>query len=166
MSDTMADIKTENMCSSIEILCQEPYLFALMPVSGRRLRHLVLVLVEEARRMHGEGLIPSCPEELVLALVTDRECASLNREAMGSFGPTNILSFPGSQGMAAELALAPETLLRESCLYGQEPEEHLVRLLSHGLMHVCGFDHSEAMYRAQDRVMQAGVRFLERAENR
>ena len=162
----MAHTMAENQCSSPEILCQEPYLLALMPVPAQMLAHLVAVLMEEAGRMYREGLVPSCPEQIVLALVTDRECASLNREAMRSFGPTNILSFPGSGDMPAELALAPETLLRESLLYGQDPEEHLVRLLSHGLMHVCGFDHCEAMYRAQDRVMLAGERFLERSEKR
>lgn len=147
-----------------EILCQEPFLLARMPLSRQELAGLAAALMEEAGRMYDEGLISVCPEKVVLALVTDRECAILNRDAMGSFGPTNILSFPGSQGMPAELALAPEMLLRESLLYGQDPAEHLVRLLSHGLMHVAGFDHGEAMSRAQDRVMQAGVRFLERTE--
>lgn len=151
-----------NKPGSVEILCQEPFLLSQLPASRQELKSLCAVLMEEAGRMHGEGLVPFCPERIVLALVTDRECASLNREAMGSFGPTNILSFPGSGGMPAELALAPETLLRESTLYGQDPAEHLVRLLSHGLMHVSGFDHGEAMSRAQDRVMQAGVHFLER----
>lgn len=148
----------------IEILCQEPFLLAQLPVSRQELKGLATVLMEEAGRMYREGLVPVCPEKIVLALVTDRECAILNREAMGSFGPTNILSFPGSQDMPAELALSPEMLLRESLLYGQDVAEHLVRLLSHGLMHVSGFDHGEAMSRAQDRVMLAGVRFLERTE--
>ncbi len=154
-------MRTE-MCA--EILCQEPFLLAQLPVSRQGLKGLAAVLMEEAGKMYREGLVPVCPEKIVLALVTDRECAILNREAMGSFGPTNILSFPGSSDMPAELALAPEMLLRESLLYGQDVAEHLVRLLSHGLMHVSGFDHGEAMSRAQDRVMMAGVRFLERTE--
>ncbi len=158
----MAKNMSGSKSGSVEILCQEPYLLALLPVSRQELKSLCAVLMDEAGRMYREGLIPVCPKKIVLALVTDRECASLNREAMGSFGPTNILSFPGSLDMPAELALAPETLLRESILYGQDVAEHMVRLLSHGLMHVSGFEHSEAMSRAQDRVMLAGVHFLER----
>lgn len=96
---------------------------------------------------------------LELTLVDDREIARLNREFMGCPGPTNILSFPASErsepdigpdsGNAAEylgeLALSVDTLAREAHLYGQPPLVHLARLLAHGILHLAGHDHGEAM---------------------
>ena len=60
----------------------------------------------------------------------------------------------------AELALDVAQLLREAILYGQTPVEHLVRLLAHGLAHVCGLDHGEHMWRCQEEIESAGKVFL------
>jgi probable rRNA maturation factor len=43
------------------------------------------------------------------------------------------------------MALSPDTLLRECLLYGQEVEEHCLRLLSHGMAHLLGHDHGPEM---------------------
>ena len=43
------------------------------------------------------------------------------------------------------LALSADTLLRESFLYGQETEEHCIRLLAHGLAHLMGLNHGPEM---------------------
>lgn len=96
---------------------------------------------------------------LELTLVDDREIARLNTEFMGCPGPTNILSFPASEGGGSdigpdsdnaaeylgELALSVDTLAREAHLYGQPPLVHLARLLAHGILHLAGHDHGEAM---------------------
>ena len=150
------------MEDGIEIVCEEPCLKAALPVAGRELRSLVAELWQGAAAFYEQGLVPAVPQSIVLALVTDRESAALNKDTMGVFGPTNILSYPGSGGMAAELALAVETMLRESVLYGQEPAAYLVRLLAHGMLHVCGMDHGEEMFALQDKLMQSGVQSLER----
>ena len=150
------------MEDGIEIVCEEPCLKAALPVAGRELRSLAATLRQGAAAFYKQGLVPAVPQNIVLALVTDRESAALNKDTMGVFGPTNILSYPGSSGMAAELALAVETMLRESVLYGQEPAAYLVRLLAHGMLHVCGMDHGEEMFALQDKLMQSGVQSLER----
>lgn len=100
-----------------------------------------------------------------LKLVDDRGIARLNREFLGCPGPTNILSFPahepdeagggevggpGDQTFLGELALSVDALARETDLYGQAPLEHLARLLAHGLLHLAGFDHGEAMFDMTD----------------
>lgn len=56
------------------------------------------------------------------------------------------------------LVLAPETLHRECLLYGQEPEEHTLRLLAHGLAHLLGHDHGPRMD-AVCRQMEAAATF-------
>ena len=110
--------------------------------------------------------------QLELLLVDEAAMEALNRAYLGCAGPTNILSFPSmgdDDPFAAQdascsdddacsphsgateptdlgsLALAPETVLRECLLYGQEPEPHTVRLLAHGLAHLLGHDHGPAM---------------------
>ncbi len=96
--------------------------------------------------------------EVEIRFVTDAEMARLNTEALGLPGPTNVLAFPaggssltssageGEGGpLLGSLAISPETLLRECLLYGQEPEEHALRLLAHGLAHLLGHDHGPVM---------------------
>jgi len=98
-----------------------------------------------------------------LTLVDDREIAMVNAEFLGCTGPTNILSFPDAGEEDVELVVADEdgstlgelmlsvdTLVREADLYGQQPLEHLARLLAHGLLHLAGFDHSDEMFDLTD----------------
>ena len=80
-----------------------------------------------------------------LYLVTDAAMAQANARHLGCTGPTNVLSFPEATGMAGTLLLSPDTLERECLLYGQEPVEHLLRLLAHGMGHLAGLDHGPEM---------------------
>ena len=88
--------------------------------------------------------------DLFLDCVDDKKIAALNEEFMGCTGPTNILSFPASddesETVLGELALSIDTLTREIHLYGQDPTEHLVRLLAHDILHLAGYDHGDIMY--------------------
>lgn len=82
---------------------------------------------------------------LELKLVDDRTISRINSSHLGSSGPTNIISFPGEPPMPGILILSLDTLRRECLLYGQGPDEHLTRLLAHGMGHVAGFEHGEEM---------------------
>ena len=86
---------------------------------------------------------------LSLTLVDDAGVAALNQKFLGCTGPTNILSFPEGDPERPEelgaLFLSVETLAREAFLYGQEPQEHLARLLAHGILHLAGHDHGPEM---------------------
>ena len=145
--------------TQIEVVCDEALSCAQLPLARRSLGPLLSAMCRKALALHKEGLLPEVPKGVVLALVTDREMAGLNRSAMGVPGPTNILSFPDGEG-TAELALDVAQLLREAILYGQTPVEHLVHLLAHGLAHVCGLDHGEHMWRCQEEIESAGKVFL------
>lgn len=103
--------------------------------------------------------------ELELALMDEAAMAALNYRHLGCVGPTNVLSFPaGAEGVAlaspcqlGQLALAPHTVRREAFLYGQDLGEHTLRLLAHGLAHLAGFEHGEAMDALADVALQAGL---------
>jgi len=111
-----------------------------LPLSRREAEPLLLGLLDAL------GLTGS---ELEVRLVDDAEIARLNREFLGLPGPTNVLSFPADDperpGYLGEIALSVDTLGREAALYGQAPREHLTRLLAHGVLHLAGYDHGEAM---------------------
>lgn len=122
------------------------------PLSRHELLELCEVILE-AIGLEGHGFS--------LTLVDDREIARLNQEFLGCPGPTNILSFPAGaadgeaspdveEGFLGELALSLNTLARETLLYGQEPTEHLARLLAHGILHLAGYDHGEEMFDLTD----------------
>lgn len=91
--------------------------------------------------------------------VDDAEIARLNGEFLGLPGPTNVLSFPAEDperpDYLGEIALSVDTLGREAVLYGQDPARHLVRLLAHGLLHLAGFDHGQAMEEMTDTAVEA-----------
>ena len=147
------------MSQAVEIV-RETRLDPRFPLSRRELAGLADILLD-ALGLTGRTFI--------LKLVDDREIARLNLEFLGCPGPTNILSFPahdagdaefapdGEVGdpdddgeLLGELALSVDALARETDLYGQLPLEHLARLLAHGLLHLAGFDHGEAMFDMTD----------------
>jgi probable rRNA maturation factor len=141
----------------------DPRVVFKLPYALPELRGRILAMLDAS------GL-PDCRVEL--AIVDDTAIAALNWKALDCRGPTNILSFPvgdvsrladGRRGNASpppllgSLALSADTLLRECFLYGQEPEEHCLRLLAHGLAHLMGLDHGAAMDSLCARLERAGL---------
>ncbi|MEA4856736.1 MAG: rRNA maturation RNase YbeY [Solidesulfovibrio sp.] len=94
-----------------------------------------------------------------LRVVGDAEMARLNRDYLGLPGPTNVLSFPAGDpdrpDSLGEMALSLDTVAREAFLYGQDPAEHLARLLAHGFLHLAGLDHGPVMEALTDAAVAA-----------
>ncbi|WP_081678653.1 rRNA maturation RNase YbeY [Desulfocurvibacter africanus] len=110
-----------------------------------------------------------------LHLVDDADIARRNAAFMGCVGPTNVLSFPAGSGdtkgtdvadvadvfeegqdhWLGEIVLSVDTLEREAFLYGQQPREHLVRLLAHAVLHLAGHDHGEIMDALTEQAVEA-----------
>jgi probable rRNA maturation factor len=97
----------------------------------------------EAARQPG-----SEPLEVSLLLTDDRAVRELNRAWRGKDEATNVLSFPsgaqpapGGRRPLGDLALAYETLQRESEAEGKSLADHAAHLIVHGLLHLLGFDH-------------------------
>ncbi len=91
-----------------------------------------------------------------LALSNDEEVHRLNAEFRHMDKPTNVLSFaniddPGfedSLPLCAEIELgdiiiALETMQREAKEKGISLHDHYCHLLTHGILHLLGFDHME-----------------------
>lgn len=105
----------------------------------------------------GTVRVPVTPPAVELHLVDDAAIGAANRRCLGCQGPTNILSFPGGCDSPGMLLFSLDTLNRECLLYGQYPEEHALRLLAHGMAHLCGLDHGELMDAVSSAFMQAAA---------
>lgn len=84
--------------------------------------------------------------EVELQLVGDAAIADFNQTFLACCGPTNILSFPAENPAEIHsLVLSVDTLRRECLLYNQTYEEHALRLIAHGFVHLTGLDHGPEM---------------------
>jgi len=127
----------------------------LMPLSLAELQAVFAAMLDVA------GVSGGCAD---LALLDDASMEALHLASLGCAGPTNILAFPehafapdvpSTTRSLGSLALSVDTLERECFLYGQDPPEHCVRLLAHGLAHLLGHDHGPAMHELAERMERA-----------
>jgi probable rRNA maturation factor len=89
--------------------------------------------------------------ELAVVLVDDREIARLNRRYFRRNRPTNVISFPMMDGTVASLrakmlgdvVISAETARRNAAEVGKKPEDEVLFLLIHGILHLVGYDHEK-----------------------
>ena len=86
--------------------------------------------------------------EASVMLTDDARIQELNRTWRGKDKPTNVLSFPAPEQPGAtgprhlgDIALAYETLVRESEEESKELAHHFAHLIVHGVLHLLGYDH-------------------------
>ena len=107
--------------------------------------------------------------EAALLLCGDARMAELNAEFRGRETPTNVLSWPASDGpvpdpeqdeplFLGDLALGYETCAREAAEAGIGLADHAAHLVVHGLLHLLGHDHeadaeAEAMEAIETKVL-------------
>jgi probable rRNA maturation factor len=90
---------------------------------------------------------PSDDVEISVAFADDDAVQSLNRDWRGKDYPTNVLSFPAPPTRApgprplGDIALAYETVARESLDDDKPLADHALHLLVHGTLHLLGYDH-------------------------
>lgn len=96
------------------------------------------------------------PARGVVAVLFSDDAAvrALNLQWRNKDAATNVLSFPappetvfgaeqGASPPLGDIVLALETVLREAQAQGKTPEAHAAHLLSHGYLHLLGYDHEE-----------------------
>lgn len=83
-------------------------------------------------------------------IVDQAEGWALNKQWRGKDSATNVLSFPASvpelDGMRilGDIVLCVPVIEREAAEQGKALEAHWAHLVIHGLLHLLGFDHTEA----------------------
>ena len=127
--------------ATVRIFCRYAAAAWLLPLDRRQLGAALAAMLKACDKVQ----VPCVPPAVELHLVDDAAIGVANRRCLGCGGPTNVLSFPGGCDSPGTLLLSVNTLHRECLLYGQEPGEHTLRLLAHGMAHLCGLDHGEQM---------------------
>ena len=92
---------------------------------------------------------------LSILLVDDGEMTAMNSRYRGKDVPTNVLSFPFLDGADASLSALPvkelgdivisiDTAGREAAQYRQSVQDRITWLITHGLLHLMGYDHERS----------------------
>ena len=136
---------------SIEVAVEAPAL------NVEALHHLA------ARVMAGESV--EAGTSLAIVVIGDDEIRQMNHQFLGIDEPTDVLSFPDEaddfvQGLSEEkllgdIAISLPTAIRQAEEAGHPLDSELAHLLTHGILHLCGYDHvdnpeEEARMRARE----------------
>jgi len=74
-------------------------------------------------------------------LANDKKLRALNYGFRGKDKPTNVLSFPGNNGYAGDIAIAYGIASKEAKAAAKSLADHATHLVVHGVLHLAGYDH-------------------------
>ena len=105
--------------------------------------------------------------ELSVLLVDEAAMTELHVRWMDEPGPTDVMSFPmdelrptrdeeePAEGLLGDIVICPQVASRQAADAGHPVEDELALLLTHGILHLLGFDHAEPEEHAQMFALQA-----------
>ena len=102
---------------------------------------------------------------LSITLVDARTMAKLNRTHLGHRGPTDVITFAlgddVAAGVVADIYICPEVAREQARRHGVGVREETARLVVHGVLHACGWDHptdesrtTSPMWRKQEALLR------------
>ena len=101
------------------------------------------------RVMAGENV--AAGTALAVLLTGDDEVRQLNNQFLGIDEPTDVLSFPdesddfvqalSEEKLLGDIAISLPTARRQAESVGHSLDAELAHLLTHGILHLCGYDH-------------------------
>lgn len=125
-----------------------------LQIAAADIRKLVRSVLEKVETEVG---IPEV-REISVTFINDARMREINFEFRGKDKPTDVLSFPQFEpkqiaGRAkvsvaggtslGDLVISTETTLRQAKEFGVTKRAELVRLVVHGILHLCGYDHEK-----------------------
>lgn len=93
--------------------------------------------------------------ELSIVLVNEDAMSVLHERWMDEPGPTDVLSFPMDElrepsddsepepGLLGDIVMCPAVASKQAAAAGHPQREELGVLLTHGILHLLGYDHAE-----------------------
>ena len=125
--------------------------------------------------MGGESVEPgTC---LAILITDDDEIRQMNHQFLGLDEPTDVLSFPdevddfvmglSEEKLLGDIAISLPTAVRQAKAAGHPLDSELAHLLTHGILHLCGYDHAtseedEAKMRAREEHYLGDLKFVHR----
>lgn len=106
--------------------------------------------------------------ELSVLLVDDTGIQELNRIWRGIDAPTDVLSFalregddhlplPVDQELLGDVVISVERAVLQAKEYGNSAERELAFLLTHGILHLLGYDHQTRIEEERMRTRQEAI---------
>ena len=125
------------------------------PVASER---LVKVAQESLRALKVKNAL------LSITLVTPRAIAALNKKHLGHTGPTDVITFAlgaDPNGVVlADIYICPDVAREQAKRHGVGVREEVARLVVHGVLHACGWEHPDddsritsPMWRRQEQLL-------------
>lgn len=113
----------------------------------------------------GSGCAPKGPAEVCIRIVGDAEIRDLNTRYRGKATATNVLSFPADDAMLppglprplGDIVICGAVVAREAREQGKAAQDHWAHLVTHGALHLLGFDHEEPAAAARMEALEAGL---------
>lgn len=111
-------------------------------------------LVDCARFVLGELRVHPAAE-LCITLVDEAAMSTLHEQWMGEPGTTDVISFPMDElrpgdegrdpqsGILGDIVICPKVAVRQAVEAGHTPAEEMLLLVTHGVLHLLGFDHAD-----------------------
>lgn len=105
-------------------------------------------------------------EELSVVFVSDKKIKEYNNQFRDKNTSTDVLSFSAREGDAmphmeelplGDVIISLETAKRQSEEIGHSLDDEITRLITHGVLHLLGYDHMESEDRKK---MRAKERFV------
>lgn len=101
---------------------------------------------------------------LSFTFVSARRMAALNRKHLNHQGPTDVITFAlGTDpvnGVQGDIYICPEVARQQAREHGVGVREEIARLVVHGTLHACGWEHPEdetrttsPMWRRQEQLL-------------
>lgn len=93
------------------------------------------------------------PAEISVVFIDNAQIHELNRDYRGKDAPTDVLSFPLSEGdhyefnhdtgavLLGDVAISMETAVEQADKYGHSLEREIGFLTAHSVLHLLGYDH-------------------------
>lgn len=130
-------------------------------ISAAVVREMLLAVLEQVEK----EIKPREVHELSVVITDDKRIRVLNREFRKKDKATDVLSFPqltkaelvgrkrGFVGSSlGDLVISSETTLRQAKEFGVTKREELLRLVVHGVLHLCGYDHEQVPHNEAQRM--------------
>ena len=111
------------------------------PFPGRRLKAYARAAL---------ALLSANGADVRVRLVGDAAIARWNREFLGRDRPTNVLSFPETDGVPArdarvtgDIVVSAPTCLAETAGWKEGPDARVFFFILHGILHLAGYEHEK-----------------------
>jgi probable rRNA maturation factor len=106
---------------------------------------------------------PADRHSVTIRIVDRDEMVQLNRDYAKKDAPTNVLSFPFEpidqieSDFLGDIAICSEVVASEATEQGKQWEAHWAHMVIHGVFHLCGYDHIDAIQAEEMEALEASV---------